>query len=604
MSLKNPEFRSARCGACHNAPALTDHTFAFTVKATEMDNFKEFERGNPLVEPLVEPLLRERVISGFLLESEINEPGQDSIERRAPNLSIVPAPVVSNNGNCLTANCSGYSYPDAILYDPSNSPASSFCPTGQAFSSGVGTYCIHNDLGSGPVAGPGVPVPFTGFGGTFLDNGVYNIGVRPCVANETGPTGACEDTGRGNKDPFGWPLSLALLMIKNLGGPGQQPGTSIALFNPNNNNGAGRADAQPCAPFCSTGGLLEMTKQDQRINSGYTDEPSNPQLPSYFANFANRIPVGDTHPQADEGCGPVGGCVNTLMDVANEEGFPEVPTDPRPHASEVINSAVAPGDAAANLVGAGCLVGGGSIPCTSGVTAPMTLNGTAQMGTWPIVNRVHRFGSFKAPQLREVELTGPYFHNGGKLTIRQVIDFYVHGGDFPVTNSNHRDFNIMNFNADLQSDLNEDEKVALVDYLLTFTDDRVAYELAPFDHPQMIIPLDGTAPELGQTVAAGTAMLNRDVMLGGGCVPSPLGPGQQSCDPALSSDGTLQPMFLNIPATGAGGTLALGFNAVTGRLPNFLNIAGAAPDAQNPLGRQRLVGAAANCAVITSQYCH
>jgi hypothetical protein len=120
----------------------------------------------------------------------------------------------------------------------------------------------------------------------------------------------------------------------------------------------------------------------------------------------------------------------------------------------------------------------------------------------------------------------------------------------------------------------------------------------------MIIPLDGVAPELGQTLADGITIVNRDVMLGGVCAPSPLGPGQQGCDPALSSDGTLQPQFLNIPATGSAGTFGLGFDAVTGRLPNFLNIAGVAPDALHPGGRQRLVGAAANCAVITSQYCH
>jgi hypothetical protein len=42
--------------------------------------------------------------------------------------------------------------------------------------------------------------------------------------------------------------------------------------------------------------------------------------------------------------------------------------------------------------------------------------------------------------------------------------------------------------------LNEDEKVALVDFLLELTDDRVALEKGPFDHPQLILPLDGTAP--------------------------------------------------------------------------------------------------------------
>jgi cytochrome c peroxidase len=567
VSLKNPNFRAARCGACHNAPALTDNTFPFTVKATELDNFAEFQREDPTVEPLTEPLIRERVISGFLLESEINEPGQDAIERKAPNLGIAPAPM-TDNGNCIVDTCWGYAFPDAIT---ANADATN--------------YIIHSDLGTGPVAGGagvnGVGVPFTGFGGAFLDNGVYNIGVRPCVADETHVTQACEDTGRGNNDAFGWPMSLAALMMKQYGGPAQVPGVTITQFDPSNNNAGARGDALPCAPYCATGGLFELTAQDQHINEGYTDEAANPLLPGYLAPFANKIPVGDEHPQSDEACGPVGGCPNTLMDVANEEGFIELPNDPRGAAGEVINSAHSPGNGDVGLTGAGCTSGTGTAPCVAGTTTPMTINGDAQMGTWPFANKVNRFGSFKAPQLREVELTGPYFHNGGKLTLRQVVDFYVRGGDFPVTNSNHRDFNILNLNAELQSDLNEDEKVALVDFLLELTDDRVALEAAPFDHPQQILPLDGTAPESDGTI-------NRDAMLTG-CVASNLGPGSQACDGGL---------FVNVPATGAAGNPG-------GRIPNFLGIAGAAPDALNPGGRQRLVGAQAFCgANITSQYCH
>jgi len=590
MSLKNPEFRSARCGACHNAPTLTDNTSAFTVKATEVDNFAEFQREDPVVEPLTEPLVRPRVISGFLLESEINEPGQDAIERKAGNLGLSPAPV-SANGNCPTDQCSGYVFPDAITANVG--------PDG-TYSDATG-YIIHSDLGTGPVAGPGAPVQFTSFGGAFVDNGVYNIGVRPCVADENQVTGACEDIGRGNTDAFGWPLSLAALMMKNFGGPGQQMGVPIALFDPANNNAEGRADALACAPYCSTGGLLELTKQDQRINEGYTDEHSDPQLPPFMANFMNRVPVGDEHPQSDEGCGPVGACPNTLMDAANEEGFIELPNDPRGAAGEVINSAHPGGNGDTGLIGAGCGVGTGTAPCTSGVTTPIAPVGDAQMGTWPVVNKVNRFGSFKAPQLREVELTGPYFHNGGKLTLRQVVDFYVRGGDFPVTNSNHRDFNILNLNAELQSDLSEDDKVALVDFLLELTDDRVARESAPFDHPQLILPLDGTAPESDGTI-------NRSAMLTG-CVPAPaqFGPGQQFCSgdanaiaaaSVFAGATVTDPLFLNVPATGAAGNPG-------GRIPNFLGIAGAEPDAANSGGRQRLVGPAAFCGdSITSQYCH
>src|SRR5262249_3832381 len=39
-------------------------------------------------------------------------------------------------------------------------------------------------------------------------------------------------------------------------------------------------------------------------------------------------------------------------------------------------------------------------------------------------------GAFKTPGLRNVNLTAPYFHNGGKATLADVVDFYDRGGDF------------------------------------------------------------------------------------------------------------------------------------------------------------------------------
>ena len=47
----------------------------------------------------------------------------------------------------------------------------------------------------------------------FGDQGVYNIGVRPIG----------DDIGRGGVDPFGWPLSLAALTLKNIGGQAFEP---------------------------------------------------------------------------------------------------------------------------------------------------------------------------------------------------------------------------------------------------------------------------------------------------------------------------------------------------------------------------------------------
>jgi cytochrome c peroxidase len=81
-------------------------------------------------------------------------------------------------------------------------------------------------------------------------------------------------------------------------------------------------------------------------------------------------------------------------------------------------------------------------------------------------------GAFKTPGLRNVELTAPYFHNGGQLTLRQVVDFYSRGGDFGG-------LAVLN--------LSEEQKEALVAFMKGLTDERVRYHRAPFDHPQLFV---------------------------------------------------------------------------------------------------------------------
>jgi hypothetical protein len=213
----------------------------------------------------------------------------------------------------------------------------------------------------------------------------------------------------------------------------------------------------------------------------------------------------------------------------------------------------------------------------------------AMMGTWPNVNRVGRAGSFKAPQLRNVELTGPYFHNGGKLTLRQVVDFYTRGGDFPVSNAAHRDFNLVNMNVEIQSNLSEAEKVALVDFLLELTDDRNRFDRAPFDHPEVIVPIDGLAPD---NTTGRTGLLALTAV--GGAV--------GACTPATLTTPASGVCFMDVPAVGAAG--------MVDPEPSFLGVKGRTP---NLNGRpiQRLVGPAANCTfnpdgtmIPNSQYCH
>ncbi|MFS0514366.1 cytochrome-c peroxidase [Nostoc sp. UIC 10607] len=91
-------------------------------------------------------------------------------------------------------------------------------------------------------------------------------------------------------------------------------------------------------------------------------------------------------------------------------------------------------------------------------------------------DRIVADGSFKTPGLRNVELTAPYFHNGGYLTLLQVVDFYNRGGDFRQQS------------ALAPLGLTETEKDDLVAFMKGLTDERVLYDKAPFDHPQLFIP--------------------------------------------------------------------------------------------------------------------
>jgi cytochrome c peroxidase len=120
-------------------------------------------------------------------------------------------------------------------------------------------------------------------------------------------------------------------------------------------------------------------------------------------------------------------------------------------------------------------------------------------------------GSFKVPQLRNVALTPPYFHNGGFATLHEVLEFYRRGG-------NHRDASLTEPGAtgdDSGSGLNgeglipppgpdkgsnaagtlnpltisDDNIDDLVEFLRSLTDERVQCDQAPFDHPELFLPV-------------------------------------------------------------------------------------------------------------------
>ena len=113
-------------------------------------------------------------------------------------------------------------------------------------------------------------------------------------------------------------------------------------------------------------------------------------------------------------------------------------------------------------------------PCTPGVDCPAQL----------LVD-----GAFKIPGLRNVELTGPYFHNGGQATLSQVVEFYDRQGDFGDLNIAFLDRNMVFI------DLEDIDEEPLVEFLLSLTDERVRQEQAPFEHPQLFVPNGGTFDE-------------------------------------------------------------------------------------------------------------
>jgi cytochrome c peroxidase len=103
----------------------------------------------------------------------------------------------------------------------------------------------------------------------------------------------------------------------------------------------------------------------------------------------------------------------------------------------------------------------------------------------PAFQRVAVDGAFKTPGLRNVELTGPYFHNGGMATLRQVVQFYNRGGNFCRFNRRDLDPHITPLG------LSEEQEEQLVAFMVSLTDPRVQYQAAPFDHPELRIPEDG-----------------------------------------------------------------------------------------------------------------
>jgi hypothetical protein len=267
-------------------------------------------------------------------------------------------------------------------------------------------------------------------------------------------------------------------------------------------------------------------------------EPLAPQLPEYLAPWANNLPAGELHPQIDELSVAPNSITEPVSGPIIEFGEILFGTDANCGTYDPAN------------FGAGEPNFGFGPLCPNAQTGVPNNFDPPLNGTWPFANRIARNGAVKAPSLRGVELTGPYFHTGSYLTLRQVVDFYIRGGDFPITNAEDRDPNLVdlthqafgfgatnnvaNLPPEMQDgfpdaisqygtmpDTNpttsvdsftgtptpeyatqEDAKVSLVKFLISLTDQRVKFERAPFDHPEIFVPLDGAAPDNGLLLGA------------------------------------------------------------------------------------------------------
>lgn len=140
-------------------------------------------------------------------------------------------------------------------------------------------------------------------------------------------------------------------------------------------------------------------------------------------------------------------------------------------------------------------------------------------------------GAFKTPTLRNVDLTGPYFHNGGLLTLEQVVEFYARGSDFAAWNVANDVVTAVDIGTLPGLNGDRDNIRAVAAFLRSLTDPRVAYERAPFDHPSLSIPhghtttMDPALPGVARSVvvvkpAVGAAGLAKPIepFLGGSLI--------------------------------------------------------------------------------------
>lgn len=93
-------------------------------------------------------------------------------------------------------------------------------------------------------------------------------------------------------------------------------------------------------------------------------------------------------------------------------------------------------------------------------------------GVFELSGRPQDMGAFRAPSLRNVEVTAPYMHDGSIATLEAVLDFYADGGRRITSGPEAGDGRQNPHKSDLITliDLNAREKADIVAFLKTLTD--------------------------------------------------------------------------------------------------------------------------------------
>jgi cytochrome c peroxidase len=96
----------------------------------------------------------------------------------------------------------------------------------------------------------------------------------------------------------------------------------------------------------------------------------------------------------------------------------------------------------------------------NGIDSSETLEGFSDLGRGAISGNPFDNGKFRSPSLRNIEVTGPYMHDGRFETLDEVLDHYASGGHYSPT----IDPQVTGF------PLSDYEREAMKAFLLTLTD--------------------------------------------------------------------------------------------------------------------------------------